>query len=366
MKKPLKLGFIGGGINSAVGRAHYAACRMDGLFEVTAGCFSRQAEINEQTAERYNAIPYTSVGALLTCADIDAVVILTPTPYHYDSINLALEANVPIICEKAAVATVQQMEQLATNHADKGFAAVTFNYTGYPMVRELRDMIADGELGTIISIQAEMPQEGYLRTDASPQLWRMQDGEIPSVHLDLGTHLHHLIYFLTGAHVPLRVVSSSSKHSSFVVVDDVRCIAEYGPFTAGLWFGKTALGSRNGLHIRVCGTEASAEWHQMNPEELSISYCDGRREIVDRAAPRSLIASEAQYTRFKAGHPQGFLEAYANVYATIYAGLQAYLNGTPEPCSELLTTYSTRAAYAGLVMMQAVARSEREGTWITL
>jgi len=362
--RPLKLGFIGGSVESAVGRAHFSACRMDGRFEVSAGCFSRDPEINAASGSQYGckAVPPTDRIADLLACDIDAVVVLTPTPSHIVPVRAALSAGIPVICEKALAHSVIDSAGLLDLRAkEDGFLAVTYNYTGYPMVRELRDMVEAGELGKIVSIQAEMPQEGYLRDGANPQKWRQEDGSIPAVHLDLGTHLHHMIYFLTGAD-PDSLVATHSSSSRFKVVDDVHCIAEYSnDFNASIWFGKTALGHRNGLRVRVNGTKAAAEWQQTNPEELQVAHADGRRETLDRSSPTCVVAREARYQRFKVGHPAGFIEAYANLYGDIDDALRARRNGMPRP--PLAEMYTAEVAHEGLLMMERMVESHKEGSW---
>lgn len=166
---------------------------------------------------------------------------------------------------------------------------VIYNYSGYPMVRELRRMIRDGELGEILHFQAEMPQEGFLRTDnkrnkPQPQAWRLSDSSVPRIHLDLAVHLHELIHYLTGLK-PITVVADQASRGWFDVIDNVTCLARYTENVQGqFWFSKCALGHRNGLRLRIYGSKASAEWYQMNPEEAVISYGDGRRQILDRAS----------------------------------------------------------------------------------
>lgn len=368
--KQLRLGFIGGGLDSAVGRAHYSACRMDGLFEVVAGCFSRDLERNRATAAAHGCkddyyVPKEMQIMLMGRAEkLDAVVVLTPTPHHFVDVHAVLGVNIPVICEKALdTSPASVLELIRRRDAFNGYLAVTYNYTSYPMVRELRDMIQQGDLGEIISIQAEMPQEGYRRNNARPQEWRLHDGAIPMIHLDLGTHLHHLVYFLTGEKV--RAVCAQEHYSKrFNVCDGVDALVEYQTFQASMWFCKYALGHRNGLRIRVNGTEASAEWCQMNPEELICAQNDGQRGTLDRSSPTTRVANAARYQRFKAGHPAGFIEAYANLYHDLYHDLLAHKNGTPRP--ELAEMYSAEVAHEGLLMMQAMVDSAREGRWVAL
>ena len=370
--KPLKLGFIGGGINSAVGRAHYSACRMDGRFEVAAGCFSRDTATNHASMAAYHAgYAFPSHVDMLKYAKddgLDTVVVLTPTPSHFLIVRDCLQAGIPVICEKALAVTSNEASQLSRLRFEKGgFLAVTYNYTGYPMVRELRDIIQKGELGAIISIQAEMPQEGYLRMGAHPQDWRLEDGRIPGVHLDLGTHLHHLIYFLTEQH-PKAVLAHQQKRSEFGVVDEVNCLAEYEGFNANLWFGKVYLGHRNGLCIRVYGTEGSAEWHQMNPEDLLMAFPEGQKGTLDRSCTEVIhVANASRYQRFKQGHSAGFIEAYANLYSDLADMLDLHKTGISIVESSQRGTlpelYGAEVAHEGLVMMENMVKSAEERRW---
>ena len=174
-----------------------------------------------------------------------------------------------------------------------------------------------------------MPQEGFIRVDAQgnkpvPQSWRLSDGDIPTLHLDLAVHLHQIVHYLTGQK-PEAVVSDQNHYGWFSgVVDNASCLCRYtGDIQGQFWFSKSALGHRNGLRIRIYGDHGSAEWYQANPEELVLSYMDGRREILDRAAAVE-ISNQRRYNRFKAGHPAGFVEAFANLYSDIADGLRQY------------------------------------------
>ena len=233
------------------------------------------------------------------------------------------------------------------------------------MVRELRSLIRRGVLGKILHFQAEMPQEGFIRTDCAgnkprPQSWRMQDGEIPIIHLDLGSHLHELIYYLTEAH-PVRVTADQDSWGWFrQVVDNVCCLCRYTEGIQGqMWFSKSALGYRNGLRLRIYGEKAGAEWYQANPEELLLNFADGRRLIMDRGAD-SAVAGSRRYTRFKAGHPAGFVEAMANLYGDIADGLIEYgKNGTIRSDE----FFSVDLALEGLRFLDAMAKSAGSGKW---
>lgn len=326
--KKLKLGFIGGGVNSAVGYTHIVASQMDNRFEIVSACFSRNPEINHKTIDIWNLHHiriYTTWTDLLEkeLGKIDAVVILTPTPTHCEIAIKSISMGYPVICEKALASSYNEgLKILDAVHKHKGFLAVTHNYTGYPMLRELREKIKAGHLGKVLQIHAEMPQEGFIRLNTNnqkptPQEWRLQDGIIPSVSLDLGTHIHHMIYFLSGE-FPNKITTDQNSFGWFKdIIDDVTATAHYpSGMKSVIWYGKAALGYRNGLKIRVFGTEGSAEWYQMDPEFLVFHDIYGTRKLLDRASNVE-VANQPQYNRFKSGHPAGFIEAFANLYLDI-------------------------------------------------
>ena len=338
MKKNLAIGFIGGGVNSAVGQVHKIASQMDGYFRLVAGCFSRHENINRQTGMEWGVDSdriYQNTGAFLDAEHkkLDAVVILTPTPSHKEMILACLEYHLPVICEKALVAHTPDALQIneCLKHLN-GRLYVTFNYTGYPMIRELRQRIQNGELGEIQQVMVEMPQEGFARihddgSAPAPQSWRCVDGAIPTVSLDLGVHVHQLVDFLTGKKA--QDVYAVNSHFALVadVVDTINIVSRYEEkMVCNYWYGKAALGYRNGLRIRIFGTQGSAEWVQMDPEIIRFSNIHGTNTLIDRTSTANSIASQSRYCRFKAGHPAGFIEAFANYYADIAAELKGEKN----------------------------------------
>lgn len=371
--KTLKLAFVGGAPNSAAGYAHYVASRMDGVWRLEAGAFSRNAETNRAAADAYGVPPsrtHDSLDALLTYESgaIDAVVVLTPTPDHARMVEQLLRKGLPVICEKALAMTSAEARALQELCAEENvFLAVIYNYSGYPMVRELRSMIREGVLGEILHFQAEMPQEGFLRTDDKgskpvPQDWRQKDGPVPTLHLDLAVHLHELVFYLTGEK-PLEVVADQASRGWFPVIDNVSCLARYSNEVQGqLWFSKCALGHRNGLRLRIYGSKASAEWYQHNPEEVVVSFADGRRQIVDRAS-NAKVASLPRYNRFKAGHPAGFNEAVANLYVDIHAALTGYKANGRQESDEV---FGADLAVEGLQFLEAMVRSCASRGWETV
>lgn len=368
---PLRLGFIGGALNSAVGYTHYNSSRLDGHFRVDSGCFSRRVEVNEETARTYG-IPtgrtHATWHALLESEkqSLDAVLVLTPTPDHLDSVITALDAGYPVICEKALAVSSEACRRIdEAVERNRGFLAVTYNYSGYPMVRELRRMIADGQLGRLQQIHIEIPQEGFLRQAAAPQAWRLKDHAVPTVSLDLGVHAHHLVHFLTGGKTPLEVMGDQATYGQFGdIVDNVYCLAHYkDDLRVQSWFGKTALGNRNGLRIRAYGSLASAEWFQMQPEDLLFSQADGRRLLIDRGSGDADLVRQLRYNRFKSGHPSGFIEAFANLYADIADQLRQHQSGSVTPN---VFVYGAQESEEGLRFLEAISRSVQTRKWETV
>jgi predicted dehydrogenase len=367
--EPLKLAFIGGALNSAVGYTHFNASRLDGHFKVEAGCFSRDAEQNEKSAGTYGVQPersYSDWQSLLNSEKgaIDAVVILTPTPSHGEIANAAIEAGYPVICEKALGTSSAECNQLAEKlKIHNGYLAITYNYSGYPMIRELKRIISEGRFGGLQQIHIEMPQEGFLRIDANPQAWRRKDYAVPTVSLDLGVHVHHLIDFLSGGVRPLSLVGEHANYGQLAnVVDNVYSILCYeNNMRVQAWWGKTALGHRNGLRVRVFGEKASAEWFQMEPEMLRWSDNDGHHHLLDRGSSDAKVAQQPRYNRFKAGHPSGFIEAFANLYADFAEEIRGLRDQ-----DNVKSPYVFGAEHAadGLRLMEAIGESARQKSWL--
>lgn len=369
--EPLRIAFVGGALNSAVGYTHFNASRLDGHFRLEAGCFSRHAEQNEHTARTFGVASdrtYQNWQDLLNSegARLDAVVVLTPTPTHAEIIVAALDAGYSVISEKALGVSSNEcrMIDLAVKR-NSGYLAVTYNYSGYPMIRELQRMIREGRLGEVQQIKIEMPQEGYLRLGANPQEWRRNDYGVPTVSLDLGVHVHHLIDFLTGGNKPQKVVGDQSNFGQFEgLVDNVYCLAQYQDnLRLQAWWGKTALGLRNGLRVRVFGDKASAEWYQMQPEDLLWADNDGHHFILDRGSRDAKTAQEPRYNRFKAGHPSGFIEAFANLYGDIAGELRSIKEGRFES-SEFV--YGANHSIESLHFLEKVSESAIAEKWVSI
>lgn len=371
MSEKLKIGFIGGGINSAVGNTHRIASQMDNRWELVSGCFSRNTEINNQTAESWNvARIHTNWREMLQneVGKIDALAILTPSNAHFDILQEGLKLGYPIICEKTITATHQESKAIAELATEKNsFLTVINNYTGYHMLRELQAMIKRGDLGKIITVQIEMPQQGFISytkdgSKPQPQKWRLEDTQIPTIYLDLGVHLFHIIHFLLEEEQPEKVCAMHKTNGFFdKIVDDVSCMVRYSNnINAQLWFSKTALGHRNGLKIRIFGEKASAEWLQIEPEILHFHNNKGETQKIERATNTTLLADSDRYNRFKSGHPSGFIEAFANYYYDIADSLLLHKQNKKFD-SHFLTFFSE--AERGMNFLHKMVQSAQSNQW---
>jgi len=371
----MKVGFIGGGLDSAIGSAHFAAINIDRKYSLDAGMFSIDESINFSSGEFYGVDKnrvYANISDFLSAEqnNLDAVLVLSPTPLHFEHINHIFDAGIPVISEKALCTNSKDAEVLARRATSENkFLSVTFTYTGYPMVREIKRMISDGILGDVLSVHVEMPQESFIRSSASgtkpqPQAWRQLDYEIPSVTLDLGSHVVNLLEFITGNQVAR--VSGIASHAGDVsaLVDNVLAIGELHNGTPiSLNWNKVSLGKRNGLACTIYGSNGSISWEQENPEFLRYGAKDGAIQIIDRSHAMVKVAAERRYQRFKVGHPAGYIEAFANLYHDIAEDLTSFKAGRK---FDNPYTHSAADSADGLRVLEALHESAAKKEWIEI
>lgn len=325
----LKLGFIGGSINSAVGYAHFAALNIDNKFELVSGFFSRSKKISIETAKNYNIDTkraYHSIDSFLEkeSSVIDAVVILSPTNIHHDHVIKCLNYKLNVICEKALTTSSKKAKEIESlSEKNKLKVITTFNYTGYPMVRELKSICNSNDYGFLKKVILEMPQQTFLKQLAGkpiiPQNWRLYDYEIPTISLDLGVHLVSILHFFINQK-PKKILGFHNTFGNFSnVIDDVNSLISFeNGVESSLWFSKSAIGFTNGLNFKLFFEKASFFWDQSNPELLIKNLSNGDKFFLDRSNPEIKEASKKKYERFKTGHPAGFIEAFANYYTDIH------------------------------------------------
>lgn len=372
----LNIAILGGSIKSAVGSAHIAALNLTSKFNIVAGCFSRNKEVNLETGLKYdikNERIYETLEDLIKSEKdvIDAILILTPTNQHKDQLIFCLNNKIPIICEKALASSfTEALEVKESLKINNGFLVVIYNYLGYPMLRELKQLINSKRFGKIQHIQIEMPQEGFKRLNSNsepiiPQDWRLHDKNIPTISLDLGVHLHMLVRYLTGEFVQSICGKQNSLGNFSNVIDNVNCLINYtNNISCTMWYSKVALGKRNGMKINIYGEKLSAEWVQEAPEYLTIANQYGNITKLDRGSNDILVCNETRYTRFKAGHPAGFIEAFANYYEDIADALIDYKNTN---VSKIYTEcFGVEESIEGLILLEAISESSSTKQWVNL
>jgi len=340
------MGMVGGGRGAFIGSVHRMAAALDGKIQLVAGAFSSDPEKSRLSGEDFMLAPsrvYSSYqemaekeSALPEDERIDFVSIVARNDLHYDISKTFIEAGFNVICEKPLAFSHEQGVQLANVVEASGKVfALTHNYTGYPMVKEAKAMVADGKLGRILKIVAEYPQ-GYAITalkdedDGAISNWRMDPGVsgVSNCMGDIGSHAENLARYITG----LEIDELAAELTTFIpgrpLDDDGNLLIRYKGGAKGvLYASQISTGDENNLNIRVYGTEASLEWHQEHPNELTVKYAEQPRQIHRRG---NVYNGEVcgKYTRLPFGHPEAFIEAFANVYLGAAEAIADEVNGT--------------------------------------
>jgi len=346
LNRKLRMGMVGGGRGAFIGSVHRMAAALDGKIQLVAGAFSSDPEKSRLSGEDFMLAPsrvYSSYqemaekeSALPEDERIDFVSIVARNDLHYDVSKTFIEAGFNVICEKPLAFSHEQGVQLANVVEASGKVfALTHNYTGYPMVKEAKAMVADGKLGRILKIVAEYPQ-GYAITalkdedDGAISNWRMDPGVsgVSNCMGDIGSHAENLARYITG----LEIDELAAELTTFIpgrpLDDDGNLLIRYKGGAKGvLYASQISTGDENNLNIRVYGTEASLEWHQEHPNELTVKYAEQPRQIHRRG---NVYNGEVcgKYTRLPFGHPEAFIEAFANVYLGAAEAIADEVNGT--------------------------------------
>ena len=343
---PIRYGMVGGGRDAFIGAVHRIAAAMDGHFRLVAGALSSDPDRAKASGMDLGLSPdriYASYEEMAESESqredgIDAVVIVTPNHMHAPPAIKFLRSGFHVICDKPLTATLSEAEQLAETAVSAGKVFVlTHNYSGYPMVREARERIQQGGIGAIRLVHAEYPQdwlaEPLERTGNKQAAWRTDPSRSgPAGCLgDIGTHAFQLLRFVTG----LRAASVSAELSTFVqgrrVDDNVQAMLRFENGARGMiWASQVAPGHENGLKLRVYGEKGGLEWVQADPTYLWHSPLGGNRQLITRGGAGAGPAA-ARVTRIPAGHPEGYLEAFATIYSEAAAAIRARDAGAPVP-----------------------------------
>lgn len=377
----LRLGMVGGGEGAYIGNIHRLASRLDGHWQLVAGAFDVDPDRGRAFAIGQGLDPARSYG---TCQEliagesgradrVDAVAICTPNFTHYPIAKALIEAGFDVICEKPLTATLADAVALERLARESGrFVGVTYTYCGYPMVHEARVRIARGEIGAVRTVQVEYPLEWMAapieRAGNAQAAWRTdpkKNGRGGSIG-DIGTHAYHLAGFVTG----LKLDSLTADLATFVdgraLDDNAHVMLRYQGGARGLlWSSQVAIGNSNGVRLRVFGETGSLQWFQEQPNELIFTPLDGRVQTLKRGADEMSVDAKAR-TRTPPGHPEGYLEAFANLYAGFAEAIRARReNRAPGPIGQNLPL--AHDGLKGVAFVEAVVDSAEavDQPWIT-
>lgn len=371
---------VGGGQGAFIGAVHRIAARIDDRYELVAGALSSDPERARASGAELFLAPdrcYDDFHAMAKAESarpdgIDAVAIVTPNHLHYPAAKAFLEAGIHVICDKPLVHTVEEAEELAALVRNRDLVFVlTHNYSGYPMIRQARAMVASGMLGRIRVVQVEYAQD-WLATDleASGQKqasWRTDPARsgIAGCIGDIGTHAFHLAEFVTG----LSCTDLAAELTAFVpnrrLDDNAHIMMRFDGGARGmLWASQVCPGTTNGLRLRVFGEAGGLEWQQEQPNELRFTPLSEPTRILLRAGAGSLPAATS-IARTPAGHPEGYLEGFAQIYRDAADRIAARLDGRPAPADAPLPTVED--GLRGVRFIHgAVESSRRNAAWVSL
>ncbi|WP_271764809.1 Gfo/Idh/MocA family protein [Aquimarina algiphila] len=331
MNKKLKMGMVGGGIGSFIGDVHRKAAGIDGMISLVCGAFSSSEEKSITSAEAIGISKNRAYGSfeqmikeeakLPEDERMDFVAIVTPNHMHFPPAKMALEHGFHVICDKPMTLTLEEAVELEKIIAASGKVfALTHNYTGYPMVKQAKAMIAKGDLGTIRKINVQYLQ-GWLstaveKTDHKQAAWRVDPKRsgIGGALGDIGTHAENLVEYITGTQITELAADLSAFGEGRTLDDDGNVLLRFANGAKGIMtFSQIATGEENNLGVKIYGTKGSIEWYQENPNELVVRWLDQPKQVFTPGGNGGYPES-SDYVRIPAGHPEGYLEGFATIY----------------------------------------------------
>lgn len=333
----LRLAVIGGGPGSFIGAMHRQAARLDDRYELVTGILSSDADKSKKAGLELGLAPdrlYSSVQELMEAESarkdgVDVVAIMTPNDSHYEYSMTALEHGFDVICDKPMTNTLQEAETLHKKVQESGLVfCLTHNYTGYPMVRQAKAMVEDGQLGTIRLVQVEYVQGGKADEEKPmpavlPWKYDLARGGPSLVMGDIGTHAHNLTRFITGLELDEVSAEIGTIVPGRLVHDFAGALLRFENNARGVfWVTQAAAGVENCLRIRVSGTKGSLEWMQEFPQALTFKPLHAPSQNRTPNGPGTLPLS-ARSSRIVAGHPEGFHEGFANIYSDAAEAIRA-------------------------------------------
>ena len=376
----LRLGMVGGGQGAFIGAVHRIAARLDDRYQLVAGALSSDPQRARASAGELGIAAdrgYESFESMASAesehADgIDVVSVVTPNHVHFAAARAFLEAGIHVICDKPLTTNVAQARELAKLASEKGLLfAVTYNYSGYPMIRQARELVSSGALGELRVVQVEYPQD-WLTTDAEntglkQAEWRTDPNRAGSGGCigDIGTHAYHLASYVSG----LKLEALCAELTTFVngrqLDDNAQIMLRFAGGARGLlWASQVAPGNENALALRVYGSEGGLEWKQENPNQLWYTPFAQPKQLITRNGSGAGDSAN-RLSRIPPGHPEGYLEGFANIYSEFADALQSHMQGSS--LDEAVDFPTVDDGVRGVEFVEAaVASSEAGAIWVKL
>ena len=374
LKRRIRLGMVGGGEGAFIGGVHRIASRLDDRYDVVAGALSSTPEKAVRSGAALGLDPERTYADFATMAraeaarpdGIEAVAIVTPNHMHGPAILAFLDAGIHVICDKPLTTSLREARSLKAAVGRSGrIFALTHNYTGYPLVRQARAMVKSGELGRIRVVQVEYPQDWLAErledTGQKQAEWRTDPARTGAGGCigDIGTHAFNLAEFIAGSEVDALCAELTTFVEGRRVDDDAQMLMRWSNGAKGmLWASQVSPGHENGLKIRIYGTKGGLEWVQAEPNRMLWSPLGANQQIVTRNGAGADPANR-RMSRIPAGHPEGYLEAFANLYTEIADAIVAGRDGSPPSPDVLYPTIDD--GVRGLAFIEAAIRSSKEG-----
>jgi predicted dehydrogenase len=374
-KKRIKLGMVGGGNDAFIGGVHRIASRIDDHYELVAGALSSTPEKSRESGEAlglpriYDDFKQMAIREARRKDGIEAVSIVTPNHVHFAAAREFLKRGIHVICDKPLTSNLADAKKLVkAAEASDALFILTHNYTGYPMVRQAREMISNGEIGNIRVVQVEYPQDWLsVEQDFKQALWRTdpnQSGAGGSTG-DIGTHAFNLACFITGLEVDSLCADIQAFVTGRQVDDNAHVMLRFASGARGmLWSSQVAPGNENALKIRIYGDKGGLEWAQEDPNYLWYTPFGEPKRLITRNGAGAGDAA-ARMSRIPPGHPEGYLEGFANVYSEAALAIIAKREG--KTVSDEVVYPSVHDGLKGVQFVSAcVKSSERDAAWVKL
>lgn len=378
--RPIRLGMIGGGAGAFIGAVHRFASRLDGHYQLLAGALSSSPERARESGAAlglskdriYDTYQDMAVAEAARADGVEAVAIVTPNHMHFAPAKAFLQAGIHVICDKPLTSTIEDAKALAKIAAEaNALFVLTHNYTGYPMVRQAREMVRSGELGALRVIQAEYAQDWLtesIETEGQKQAaWRTDPARSGAGGAigDIGTHAFNLLRFVTGLRVDELAADLSSFGPGRALDDNANIMLRFDTGARGhLWASQVAPGNENGLRLRIYGDKGGLEWAQEDPNRLWYTPFGEPKRLLTRNGAGALDAG-TRITRIPPGHPEGYLEGFANIYSEAAIAIRAFEAGSAIPPEVHFSTLED--GLEGMRFIDAAVKSSSANAgWVTL